>query len=611
MSSTIESQDISFGKLYEDFYAVPNYQREYVWEKAQVEQLLNDIYSEFSESETWPQESKPEYFVGSIVVCPSENQEQQFDLIDGQQRTTTTFVFLNALRDKLIEVGITPMADLLSKISSKSTNYEGEEVDRYRLVLQYDDSKGVLKNIADRKDNATILQDGDTKSSSNIKKAYQTIYSFLNENFENDGVRLKKFYAYFNHKVKVIRIKTGSINKALKIFETINDRGRSLDAMDLLKNLMFMNASAPQFDQLKELWKKLTDTLYSAGEKPLRFLRYYILANYDVELLREEDIYTWLSKNEALCGYKRDPNAFVRELLQAATAHANFIKGNDSNGVHNRYIDNTKFLSGASRQHFILLLAGRNLPIEAFSLLAQHIENLLFTYFITREATKEFERLFAKWAKEVKASTSKEEIATFISNTITPTKNQFQDRFNDAFKRLTLGSIQFYRLRYILGKIVQYLNEKAFGSDGDKDKLNTFINKNIDIEHVLPQTLSDDLVEEFDTRERVSHDQKKALCQSLIQRLGNLTLVEKTLNTSLGNKSFNLKREVYGRSQYLLTNSICDESKIGIDTAFDRAITLLKAYLVWNEKALYDRQALLTKIAHVVWDMPEPVSNML
>jgi hypothetical protein len=88
-------------------------------------------------------------------------------------------------------------------------------------------------------------------------------------------------------------------------------------------------------------------------------------------------------------------------------------------------------------------------------------------------------------------------------------------------------------------------------------------------------------------------------------------LVEKTLNTSLGNKPFSIKREVYGRSQCLLTNSICDESKIGIDTAFDRAITLLKAYPVWNKKALYDRQALLTKIAHVVWNMPEPVSNIL
>ncbi|RZK52279.1 MAG: DUF262 domain-containing protein, partial [Pedobacter sp.] len=109
--------------------------------------------------------------------------------------------------------------------------------------MQYDDSKDVLKNIADRKDNATVLKNDDTKSSNNIKKAYHTIYSFLNENFANDAVRLKKFYAYFNHKVKVIRIKTGSINKALKIFETINDRGRSLDAMDLLKNLMFMNAS--------------------------------------------------------------------------------------------------------------------------------------------------------------------------------------------------------------------------------------------------------------------------------------------------------------------------------------------------------------------------------
>jgi len=610
MSTTIESQDISFGKLYEDFYAVPNYQREYVWEKEQVEQLLLDIYDEFSESETWPQDQKPEYFVGSIVVCPSSNAEQQFDLVDGQQRTTTTYVFLNALRDYLIMMGQEPMVDLTNKISSKSTNYDGEEVDRYRLVLQYDDSKEVLKEIADMQPNAAVIKNNDTRSTSNIKNAYRTILDFFTEHFAQDATRLRKFYAYFNHKVKVIRIKTGSINKALKIFETINDRGRNLDAMDLLKNLMFIHASPEDFNILKERWKKLTDTLYSAREKPLRFLRYFIFATYDVEKLREEEIYTWLTRNADICGYEVNPNAFVKELLEAAQVHVNFINGLDPYGSYNRYVDNIRNLSGTARQHFILLLAARKLTPDVFTLLTKHIENLLFAYIITREATKEFERLFAQWANYIRKIQNKEQAERFILEYIAPNQNNFSERFNDAFKRFVFSSTQFYRLRYILGKLTQYLNEKAFGSEGDKFKITTFVNNTIDIEHILPQHFTPATILEFDNRSDLSYEEKETSCRGLVQKLGNLCLVEKTLNTSLGYKPFSQKREVYGRSQYLLTNSIYDNSKIGKDTAFDRAIQLLQTYSVWNEAAIYNRQELLTKIAHIVWDMPEPSSNV-
>jgi hypothetical protein len=55
--------------------------------------------------------------------------------------------------------------------------------------------------------------------------------------------------------------------------------------MDLLKNLLFMRARSSEFAALKTRWKELVDTLHKAGEKPLRFLRYFIHPNYAVETL--------------------------------------------------------------------------------------------------------------------------------------------------------------------------------------------------------------------------------------------------------------------------------------------------------------------------------------
>ena len=48
--------------------------------------------------------------------------------------------------------------------------------------------------------------------------------------------------------------------------------------MDLLKNLLFMKSDQDEFDVLKNVWKELQDTIFEAGEKPLRFLRYFIFS---------------------------------------------------------------------------------------------------------------------------------------------------------------------------------------------------------------------------------------------------------------------------------------------------------------------------------------------
>lgn len=96
---TIESLDLAVGKLFDDFYTVPSFQREYVWGEPQVEQLLQDIHTEFSSNDDG---RDSEYFIGSIVVCDAG--DGTFDLIDGQQRTTTLYLLLCAIRDTIEQI---------------------------------------------------------------------------------------------------------------------------------------------------------------------------------------------------------------------------------------------------------------------------------------------------------------------------------------------------------------------------------------------------------------------------------------------------------------------------------------------------------------------------
>ena len=335
---TIDSENLSLGKLFDDFYVVPDYQREYVWEDREVEQLLYDTHTEFTSVDGG---ASSEYFIGSLVVYL--RPDQVFELIDGQQRMTTTYLFLCLLRDYLKSKGALPIQSLAPQIEASDIDPEGNDIFRYRVELQYEDSGDILKAIAQGITDLDAYPK--TRSIENIKNACQLINSFFQREFGDDIPGLRKFYSFFSKNVKLIRIKTQSVAHALKIFETINDRGKGLDSMDLLKNLMFMHAKEPDFDKLKKKWKHLVDTLFKVREKPLRFLRYLIFARYDVDRLREEEIYSWFVDNEKKCGYRSKPLAFVEELLDASKAYANFLTGRDAQGTPNRYLDNLRYLS--------------------------------------------------------------------------------------------------------------------------------------------------------------------------------------------------------------------------------------------------------------------------
>jgi hypothetical protein len=193
---------------------------------------------------------------------------------------------------------------------------------------------------------------------------------------------------------------------ALKIFETINDRGVGLDAMDLLKNLLFMHAREDEFGKLKWVWKQITDAIHQAKEKPLRFLRYYLLATHELDgRLREDAIYDWFQKNAGLTGHEKNPLTFAAELHKAAEAYAYFASGRSNSGAPEPGIVNTQLLGGRSiKQHFILLMAGRTLSAANFSRLASEIEKTMFVWLITETAGKEYERRIIEAAHRLRTA---------------------------------------------------------------------------------------------------------------------------------------------------------------------------------------------------------------
>ena len=594
VSLKIESQDLSIESLYKDFYTVPDFQREYVWQREQVEKLLQDIYDEFYDEEGQLVKG-PEYFLGSIVVC--QGDDGTYQLIDGQQRMTTIYLVLCGIRDLLVEINESPNDTLKAQIASAATDDEGQEVFRHRLLLQYDDSKGILDQIVKKPDKLDEIKDN-TTSVERISGAYQDIKEFLRVNCDVSPKHLRRFYAAFTKRVKLIRIKTPSIANALKVFETINDRGVGLNAMDLLKNLLFMKTSSSDYPLLKGRWKNLIDTLDGCNEKPLRFLRYYIMSHFELDNkkpLREDDIYDWFVNNTRVCGLEDDPLAFLNGLIECASAWSNFADAKDVQGTANPYLKNLALLSGAARQQYILLLAGRHLSPELFSMLCRSMENLFFCYIITREPTKTFERNFALWSSILRNTKDEEGLADFLDTTIHQDIAGRTAAFDFAFEELTQSRIQKYRMRYILAKLTQYIEQQAWDNPTHAN-LDNYLDGSIHVEHILPETPTEEVMSAFD---------QPARYEEYVEMLGNLTLLEKTINTSVSNDVYEKKLPGYRQSAFLLTKSLAEKPKVGVNTKLNKAVEELKSFETWSSSAIKERQKMLARIAHRVWDIPE------
>lgn len=594
---TIQSDDMTLKRVFQDFYRVPDYQREYVWggveqngqRGEQVEDFLRDVYQEFKSA---TQEVAPEYFIGTIVVCPAS--DGVMDLIDGQQRTTTTFLVFCAIRDILRARGVAIPDELQRQIADSSIDWRGVETQRLRLDLQYEDARGVLTHYA-KGEWQQAPGDG-TRSISNIAHAYKTIRDFLEAEFTGELDGLRSFYGYFSNKVKLIRIQTENVARALKIFETINDRGVGLDAMDLLKNLLFMHASEAHFTQLKTIWKETADTLYRAGEKPLRFLRYFIFASYDNDgKLIEEGIYDWFVENESKTALKRDPIRFGRSLLEAARAYTFFLKGRNPADEPEQGILNTRWLGGrAFKQHFILLLAGRHLAPPIFSMLCTEVEKLVFLWLVTKTPGKDYERSIIEAASKLRAVQSKEEVDSFIRTTFHPIRTSLSDRFGAAMVNLRSWDMPAYRLRYVLAKLTQHFDVLAYGPSSH-GLLGPYIEGLNDIEHILPRMVTPKGLEEFG---------EPSADPTLIEWLGNLCFVEDAVNRALGNKPYSEKRLVYPSSQFLLAKCQASRPVVGVNDRITRAAEPIPAFESWQQADIATRAQFLANTARDVWGVP-------
>lgn len=578
----IKYNDHSISSAFKDHYIVPDYQREYVWNDEQVEQLLFDLLDAYNT------DNKKAYFLGTIVTYDSGSQ---FELIDGQQRLTTFFVLLCAIKRIYINHG-EPTSVIDNLIYSPTMNNDGDVINLYHLQLQYEDAGNCLELIEKGEGRPNYL----TQSGERLFDAFKTIQDFLNERF-SDIASLKKFVVFLLNKTSFIRIETYDIADALKIFETINQRGKGLDPMDLLKNMIFRQVDRSKFKELNMNWKSITRSLEKIDEKPLRFLRYFIMANYDTSgekdgILREDQIYTWLTNNNEQCHYEEAPFQFVQKMAQNVDLYVK-CRVPDGTQEGNVHLKNIALLAGKSyKLHLMLMLAASNMNADALAKFKAVLESVVYYTVINKIATNVTERTFALWCKDVRNIVTPEDLDGFVNRTIIPTVNDWKMNNKSNFLRLGLNSMQQYRIKFILGKITAYVDALRLGKTTGED-LTVYTQRAVEIEHIMPQTCTDKVQYDLDEEEFAVY----------IHRLGNLTLLENSINKSIHNDNYANKSIAYKQSKFYITSSLSALVNQGQDTAINRANLLLSAWPDWNKQAIEERQEMLYRLSEMIWEI--------
>lgn len=600
----IENHKYSIDEAFREcFYIVPDYQREYVWTDKEVHQLLEDIGEQIDE------DTSREYFIGTVLVSPTD-QKNHYEVIDGQQRLTTFFLLLCALKHLFQGE---PGQMISGLISASYVNSDGEVRTNLKLEPRYENAGEVLARLVELNSDpqavrASIQAAGIASFGSleNLVNAYGTLYRYLKDNYD-DVTKLKKYWAYLVNNVVFIQIST-DVSSALKIFETINERGVGLNPMDLLKNLLFTQVKQDQFTQLKDEWKKITKPLEKEKEKPLRFLRYFLMANYVIKnkrgdsVVREDEIYDWFAAkdNAGLRDDAQNPFEFVRKVIRNVEHYLAFANGQGNDGKPSLAMDSLKRLTGgAFRLHYVLLLAAANFPKPLFDHFVVQLESFLFYYIFTKTPTKDLERSFSQWADELRSIAKmtdpvnqKVQLNAFVADRFEKNMAGKSQELVDALKRFTLYSMQQYRTRYLLARLTQHV-EMSFSGLKMPGSLEPFIN--LEIEHILPNKPEDDL------RSKWATENPGMVYDDYKNRLGNLTLLEKPINIVVGNDFYSSKQAEYSKSGNYLTHSLVALTDVGQNTSISRINAKLEAFPAWNAATIEKRHGMLIALAQDVW----------
>ncbi len=527
----IKAKKETLNAIFSDFwFVIPEYQRSYVWEVDNVNDLLDDLW--------FACENKfdHEYFLGSLVLKKNllQNEFNEFEVLDGQQRLTTFFILMAVIRDLSSN-------DLLKKTFHQRIYQEKNEFaaipERKRIIYKIRDNVETFIDKYILASNGTQLKETNYDGKKNVSitnmiNAIDTINLFFSEKPQKDIELFAKFLAA---KPIFIYVSTENLEDAFRLFTILNNRGVPLTNSDILKSINIGEINKDDIklaDKYAEKWEKIENELGANFDRFLSFIRTILVkvkARKNLLEEFEENIY------EPKTYDKETKKYFDREpLLKKGKQTIDFIEKYKS--IHDKLINlNSDFeIDNEYKNLITIMLIG--LPSEDW------IPPLLLFYnkFQKNKLTEFLQKLEYKFSSDwilQKNPTERLENMQKILEKIESSENsetvlnstEIFEIEKDSLRAILNENVYGHRFaRYILLKW-EYLKSDNTVHLSDY--------KTISVEHILPQNPPDNSkwkkVFDEENRNKWTH------------KLANLVLINMRKNTQLSNLDFIDKKRKY------------------------------------------------------------------
>jgi hypothetical protein len=521
-------------------YLVPLYQRPYTWTEKDWKQLWADLMEQYDllkRGTEHPHQSA--HFFGSFVLAPfniSARSAPSFLIVDGQQRLTTVFLLLAALRDTAASADASEYGRYHSVLVNERAR---RDEDRPRLVPTQSDRKAFQSVIDGRMEN-----EGDTK----IAQAYRYfLVQLAKEDDDGDPFDVERIQRVVLDRLAVVEITADRDDNPHRIFESLNARGVPLTQADLLRNYIFMLLPTHAERLYSEVWLPMQEALgpdHMVGLARVDLQRRGIEANLgDVYRLQQERLGAFANDEAAL---ERE----VRDLALRATFYRCFVDPStepdlDLRGSLERLSQWGAQTTFPLLMHLYSQRGDKKATTEQLRRCLSFIESFLVRRHLCGVPTNQLNRLFADAVRQMNPDLPIDEaLRELLSRERRYWPTDEQIRHAVRARNFYFGGRASQRM-LILERL-----EDSFDHKEPVDLKSAHPT----IEHVMPQTLSDewrDHLTEHGDDPMVVHAQ-------LLHTLGNLTL--SAYNTELSNSVFERKQQMYGTSHFELNRGLASSA---------------------------------------------------
>lgn len=239
-------------------FLIPDYQRPYAWEEKECQTLWEDIFAFAFPDDDYSKfdSDNEEYYLGSVVTF--KNEQGKMEIIDGQQRLTTLMLLLRAFYERfgnMQDSNSISTRENIEKCIWKTDEFGRPDKNALKINSE-------VASDNDKTEFLDILKMGIAKKE--MKSRYAVNYRYFQEQID---VFLQKYPSYFSYlptrilnNCILLPIEAESQNTALRIFSTLNDRGKPLSDADIFKSQLYKHYSQKgEKNRFIEQWKLLEE----------------------------------------------------------------------------------------------------------------------------------------------------------------------------------------------------------------------------------------------------------------------------------------------------------------------------------------------------------------